>query len=385
MSDAREERGKAIAEIEGQVKRVDATTYIVTSQSGHGTYDVMKAEIGWLCSCPDHIYRGVICKHIHAVQYSFALRMAVSVNRIEPVLNPSKCLYCGSQSLIRYGVRHNQSGDIQRFGCKSCGHIFTQNLGFEGMRATPQAITGAMQLYFSGESLRNVQKFLKLQGVNKSHVSVYRWIRKYVRLMEKYLEDIKPQVSDTWCADEMYLKIKGNPKYLYALMDDQTRFWIAQQVGNDKMHSEAVTTARQLFSQGEATIGRKPKVLITDGLHAYGVAARKEWYSRYNLNRTLHVRKITLSGKSNNNKMERMNGEVRDREKVIRGLKKPDTPILKGYQLYHNYFRAHEGLSGRTPAEAAGIEISGQNRWITVIQNASHQPKRNGENCQPST
>lgn len=57
--------------------------------------------------------------------------------------------------------------------------------------------------------------------------------------------------------------------------------------------------------------------------------------------------------------MERMNGEIRDREKVIRGVKKMDTPILKGIQIYHNYFRPHEGLKGITPAEAAGIK----NRW----------------------
>jgi hypothetical protein len=31
--------------------------------------------------------------------------------------------------------------------------------------------------------------------------------------------------------------------------------------------------------------------------------------------------------------MERMNGEVRDREKVMRRLKKMDTPILTGYQF----------------------------------------------------
>lgn len=70
--------------------------------------------------------------------------------------------------------------------------------------------------------------------------------------------------------------------------------------------------------------------------------------------------------------MERMNGEIRDREKVMRGLKKTDTAILKGYQLYHNYFREHEGLEGKTPAEAANIKIEGTNKWITVIQNASN-------------
>lgn len=38
--------------------------------------------------------------------------------------------------------------------------------------------------------------------------------------------------------------------------------------------------------------------------------------------------------------MERMNGEIHDREKTMRSLNKVDTPILKGLQIYHNYIRA---------------------------------------------
>ena len=55
----------------------------------------------------------------------------------------------------------------------------------------------------------------------------------------------------------------------------------------------------------------------------------------------------------------------------MRGLKKQDTKILTGYQIYHNYVKPHEGLEGKTPAEASGIKIEGHNKWITVIQNAS--------------
>lgn len=66
-----------------------------------------------------------------------------------------------------------------------------------------------------------------------------------------------------------------------------------------------------------------------------------------------------------------MNGEIRDREKTMRGLKKKQTPILKGYQIFHNYIRPHEALAGKTPSEACGITIEGQNKWLTLIQNAS--------------
>jgi putative transposase len=71
--------------------------------------------------------------------------------------------------------------------------------------------------------------------------------------------------------------------------------------------------------------------------------------------------------------MERMNGELRDREKVMHGLKRTDTPILKGYQLFHNYIRPHDSLKGETPAQRAGIKVVGEDRWKTLIQNASRK------------
>jgi len=71
-----------------------------------------------------------------------------------------------------------------------------------------------------------------------------------------------------------------------------------------------------------------------------------------------------------NNKMERMNGEIRDREKTMRGLKIDETTILQGYQLFHNYIRPHEALDGKTPSEACGVTIEGENKWKTLIQNA---------------
>ncbi len=75
--------------------------------------------------------------------------------------------------------------------------------------------------------------------------------------------------------------------------------------------------------------------------------------------------------------MERTNGEIRDtEEKVMRGFKIEDAPILKGYQVFHNFIRVHEGLKGKTPAQAVGIEVHGENKWETLIENASvnHHP-----------
>jgi putative transposase len=241
------------------------------------------------------------------------------------------------------------------------------------MRATPQAITSAMQLYFSGESLRNTQKFLRLQGVQVSHVAVLKWIRKYVTLMQNYLDKMTPQVSDTWRADELFLKVKGNTKYLYALMDDQTRFWIAQQVADTKYTADVTP----LFREGKEVAGKAPSTVITDGAFNFNSAIRHAYWREHKALAVQHIRHVRMSGDQNNNKMERLNGEVRDREKVMRNLKQSDTPILSGYQIYHNYIRPHMALENQTPAEKAGIVVKGENKWVTIIQNASQITKEN--------
>jgi len=150
-------------------------------------------------------------------------------------------------------------------------------------------------------------------------------------------------------------------------MDDETRFWIAQEVANRKEGHDASS----LFRAGKDVTGTKPKVIITDGLHSYSEAYRKEFWTIQRENRTIHIRNVHLQGDMNNNKMERLNGEFRDREKVVRGIKKDDSVIIDGYQLYHNYVRPHMSLDGDTPADRAGIIIHGDNKWKTLIQNAS--------------
>ncbi len=302
--DFREERGNMIAQKENQIKRMDDLAYKVHSQSGDLEYDIRATESGWICNCPDYKFRGVKCKHIWAVEFSIKIRERVKENIVIEPINVSECLFCHSPNIKKFGVRYNKNIEIQRFLCADCQKTFSINIGFEKMKHNPQTITSAMQLYFTGESLRSVQKFLRLQGVIVSHVAIYKWIRKYVQLMERYLDQMKPNVGETWRADELWIKVKGNMKYLFALMDDETRFWIAQEVADTKYKHDA----RNIFRKGKEATGKKPLTLITDGLPAYHDAYKKEFYTNYKP-RTEHIRDIQLSGEIHNNKMERMNGE----------------------------------------------------------------------------
>jgi hypothetical protein len=66
-----------------------------------------------------------------------------------------------------------------------------------------------------------------------------------------------------------------------------------------------------------------------------------------------------------------MIGEIRDRERVMRTLEKSDTHILSGMQIFHNYVRPHEALERQMPADAAEIKVHDENKWLTLMQNAS--------------
>lgn len=196
-NDIRQEKGLQIAKMSNQIRRIDSQTYYVRSQSNNGEYQVYKTSDGWTCECPDHKYRRIKCKHIISVEMSLSLRAEIAVRRIEPIGNLSECIYCGSSNLMKYGLRKNKTGNLQVFYCRDCHKYFTFNIGFEKMKHNPQAITSAMQLYFSGESLRNTMKSLRLLGVEVSYRTILNWIKKYVGLMKNYVETITPNVSDT--------------------------------------------------------------------------------------------------------------------------------------------------------------------------------------------
>ena len=46
--------------------------------------------------------------------------------------------------------------------------------------------------------------------------------------------------------------------------------------------------------------------------------------------------------------------------------------IIQGHR---NFIKPHEGLMRKIPAEACGIVVEGENKWMTLIQNAAPAAK----------
>ena len=168
----RQERGKAITGKKNQITRLDDLRYTVRSQSLSKVYDIVSTERGWTCACPDHIYRQVCCKHIHAVEISRRMREAVRETVTIRQVSLGKCKHCDSENMVKDSMRKFKKGNVQQFKCNDCGKRFTQNLGFEKKQATPEQISTAVELVFGGLSTRKTAMALKGMNVRVSHMTV---------------------------------------------------------------------------------------------------------------------------------------------------------------------------------------------------------------------
>jgi hypothetical protein len=104
---------------------------------------------------------------------------------------------------------------------------------------------------------------------------------------------------------------------------------------------------------------------LTDSWKSY-----KQGISKSFKDKPQHVAECGIAKPNNNNRMERLNGTIRERTKVVRAWKKHKTPLAEGQRIHYNFVQPHEALEGQTPALAAGIEIKERNKWKTLIDSA---------------
>jgi len=336
----------------------------ISSQTNGNVYTVSRYANKWVCNCPDFEFRHVTCKHIHAVTLWLRLSEKLDNERSKDRDTSPKvatdnitCKFCGSSQVIKYGKANNK----QVFKCRSCARKFVPNQGFEGMKYDPRVVTTTLDLYFKGVSLRKIADHLKqCYSLDIDHSTVYRWISKYTEIIEAYVATLEPELGDIWHTDEMKLKIGGEWHWLWNVMDERTRFYLVSVVTKTR----EIQDAKRAFRQSKKVGNKKPRIMVTDGLQSYKKAFNAEFYDHHQSCK--HVADVALR-ESLNNVLERLNGSFREREKVMRGIKVDDTPIIPMNQIYYNFIRPHMGLDGITPAEMAGVGIEGDNKWTKLI------------------
>ncbi len=387
LNNPRELRGLAILSQPNTIIQIGKNEWNVRSQSKDAYYTVTKSfpkerrnvryiPALWTCTCPDHTTRNVICKHIHAVQFSLKLAGEIeqesAAQHVAELEQKIACPFCKSANVVKWGNRKTQFGTVQRFACHDCKRKFVVDKGFCRMKNSPKVITLTLDLFFKGVSQRKIVDHLKqFEGVTVTQPTILSWIKKYLRLLGKYAEKYKADVGNIWHCDEttIFIKKDGEKKYyewIWNLMDAKTRYLLACQVTETRY----VKDARKSLRIAKDLANKVPDAIVTDGLPAYPDAIKAEYWGLNSHILNPHVRLKDFETKPNNNILERLNGTFRERTKVMRSL---DSSVgaqefVAGLQTYYNYIRPHQGIGGLTPAQMANIPINLMgNRWETMI------------------
>ena len=70
-----------------------------------------------------------------------------------------------------------------------------------------------LDLYFSGIVLRKIARTVNSHyGLSLGYATIYRWIQRFVPKIADYANSLSPELSATWQADELFVKMKGGEK-----------------------------------------------------------------------------------------------------------------------------------------------------------------------------
>jgi transposase-like protein len=374
LPDFRQERGLEIAKHSTISENADGS-FSVPSQTLEGkAYTVKVFGTEWTCDCPDFLNRADqidSCKHIFAVRFWIASRVELQEKPKPKVFSEDavQCPKCGSIRAIMFGHANGK----QTFKCGDCGKRFREGL-IKKAQYSPETITLTLDLYFSGLSLRKITRTLNDHfDMNLGKSTVYRWIEGFVPRISEYVSTLTPQLSQTWHADEVFVKMKGGEgiknmegmAYLWNVMDRKTRFLLASKLSKYRDDDGAI---KAMLEAKKNAHGSQPEQIITDAHRSYNEGISYAWF---NEQKPKHIARAGLrKHDATNNRIERMNGTLRERVKVQRGWKSMKTPIAEGQRIQYNFVKPHMALENQTPAEVAGIGVNGKNKWMELLKNS---------------
>ena len=366
------------------------------SRSGDGRHKTCNMRGTFLCTCPRFFHTHKDCWHIKRLKREAGVPVpptfaevleangafgengdscpAVILKRPQrPVCtNPD----CGSIDIQKAG-HNNDANRTQRYRCKACGMRFQDNLGSENKHATAEQIAFAL-----GEKKMSYKDVIeRLEAVHHIRVSrgtVYNRQKCGNARISNALKHVRPRVSGDWTTDEVCHRVKGKKAYTVTIMDSASKYWLASDTVRKQGEGDAVNVFRKAMERA----GKKPSRIKSDKADYFASAYERVYAAKNGLQKQcVHERVEHLTHENNNCAHESFNGtKIRPCTNNMRGFQSTDTPQMLTAEVNHNFVMPHEGLGGMTPAEAAGIYVHGDDRWLVLLELAAyweyHPPTR---------
>lgn len=272
--------------------------------------------------------------------------------------NEVVCKYCGSSATVKFGKYKG----IQRYFCKICKRKFVDNGAITKMKTPASQIASAMGMYYGGMPLDSIQRqFIQDHKNNMSESNFWNWVKRFTTEAIEQSKDFKPEVGDTWVADETYLKLGKKDIYFWDIIDSKTRYLLATHVSTTRTSKDA----RELMELAKQRAGKTPRMVITDKLRAY-ISGIEDVFGAD----TRHKQGGPFDIESNTNLIERFHETLKMRTRVFKKFRNiEDIRLLTdGWLIYYNFFKQNEGVGDIPPAQALSQTVPFKD-WNDVVRN----------------
>jgi transposase-like protein len=275
-----------------------------------------------------------------------------------------KCPYCGKTSSVKYGLRKNKSGFVQKYLCMRCKKSYTDRKGFERFRTKSEVITAALDLRAKGVSLANIVDHLDQHHRTKvSRKTILDWQNKFGGKLKSFTQTLKPIIGGQVHADEMFVKVNGEWNYYWDAVDYTTKFLVGDHLSKERDYRECITF---LENVKDCPVNQ-PYEIHTDNSYDYPWPVKKVFGERG----IIHAFYPAWKHRFRNNPIERLHNTEKQTIKTFRNFDNFESTksFFDFNKVYYNFVRKHTTLEFVTPAEAAGIFLSlGRNRFLSLIE-----------------
>ncbi|MBI2868891.1 MAG: DDE-type integrase/transposase/recombinase [Chloroflexi bacterium] len=229
------------------------------------------------------------------------------------------------------------------------------------MKTPYYKVADALDDYYKGKSIADICDSLHTpESPRPSTKTVYGWITKFTNEAIGQFKDYQPQVGNALVADETVIKLDGKNIWCIDIIDRDTRYLIATKLSPNREMKDI----KALMEDVREKTGKVPKRVLTDGWVGYPDAIERAYGAD-----AKHIATDPFTKQDNTEIIERWHGTLKERTKVLRGLKSIETAdkFLGGFLVWYNYLRPHESLNGRTPGEVAKVDYSCKT-WADVVR-----------------
>jgi transposase-like protein len=207
---------------------------------------------------------------------------------------------------------------------------------FAGFRFPPEVIVLAVRWYLRfGLSYRDVEELLAERGVQVDHVTVYRWVQRFTRLLAEAARPCRHAVGDRWLVDETYVRVAGRWRYVYRAIDQ-----FGQVIDVFVSSHRDAKAARRFFERAIATTKVTPVEVVSDKAATYPIALDELLPAAWH-----------RSDQYANNHLEADHGRLKSRLGPMRGLKQDRSAkvVITGHAFVQNLRRGHYELAVEEP------------------------------------